>query len=1210
MRFLFAAILLFITTLASSQEMFVQPVRLSNGDSSAINVSEVYVAYEQTDGSSKLAYGYPNSTILLRTDFDDLVANSCGNLVKVSLLQPGGVQEVGLNPQYVYRVYRISGKTKIQIRNTNQVFESPQSFAEVSALLGNCGAASAVSIDSVTVANDTICFYFNDATFDCFALTDTLTATNWYTSNGSTTDSLRFARIIKTAIWLGLDTTGLIRHQVGSLDGSRSTVYQDSVVLMKFGADATNYISVKRDETNIVQSGDGLGSVNVKSDIVNWSSTFAASVHQHNYLAASTYLRFDSSQKLLMGYFPNFPASTWGRGYYYDPSTANGVRLLNKDGGNTTTAKLELDAQNLSLGSTHTTSSSELTTFTVSQSAVALLTSSQTSSIFGALRFFQSTDVNEEVVGFQQAGATTKPTISVYLGQGYSSSQYGKFGSRSFNIESQLTSGPYPWIRIDLPDTATDSTGNNILAYNKWRLSNSTPSATNGVMSFHRWTGNATTADPGFITMPALADSVSQYELYFKWESSSTAATTDPGSGYVAMDALSPFSVANIVIDNLTDNGTDYTAFFDQIRIGDAILIYDKDNFDNWLRYDISGSSVDQSGTHFSIPVTSASVQGGEPSDNERVVVKFFLNYGEPAEPAWNVYNTDSLLKAGGTTVGLDSGSLKFNLKTRGTAYGIEMLGDDATGSNRFLSMRTDAGDSCRIQESSSDFLLISSGDFQNNIGDQYRTVADSAQYIEGTVQTVDSTRYILGMTSTGWIKRWDADTAGTVLTSVGGLWKQRALSSLLVGTGLGGIYGGSGTVPDGTTATLADDFIFAGPDISSFTLTTGTTVGGQFLSNFTGTSLSFRDTSGISSLEFNGDGATMSFTGGSTDRLLISGRDARYSADYSATYSSRSLIDKGFADGAYLSDADWTTGFSSATQATSSWTATNSASNVNAAIIPKGTGGVLADVPDGASTGGGSRGVNSADFQTDRNANTQVASGSYSTIPGGRRCTASGTYSFASGFGAVASGAGSVCFGGSGSFSAGASATGSNSFAMGTGADATAANAFAFRGDASAQDAVAFNATADKYGEFAGFAGWSFMKLYKSFHVGTAAQELFLDGTSLTATIPSGETWIVEVACLAECKIVGNGTGGIAVDDTYAATFRCVIANKGGTTALIGTVQNDMAAQSDATMSDVVFTITADNASDYLKVTYTGGANTGSSTQTNAYATLRVFKY
>jgi len=431
-------------------------------------------------------------------------------------------------------------------------------------------------------------------------------------------------------------------------------------------------------------------------------------------------------------------------------------------------------------------------------------------------------------------------------------------------------------------------------------------------------------------------------------------------------------------------------------------------------------------------------------------------------------------------------------------------------------------------------------------------------------------------------------------------------------GSGGGGIYGGSGNVPDGTIATLVDDFEFSGPDISSFTVTTGTSTGGQYFQNFSGATLTHRDTTGSSSLAMSGTGALFSFGDGATDRLTIGNRDARYSGDYSGTYSARSLIDKGYADATYLPDADWTTGFSSATQATSSWTATNAATNVNAAIVPKGTGGVLADVPDGSSTGGNSRGIYAVDLQGIRTNASDVASGDYSTIPGGRRCTASGTYSFATGFRAVASGNGSVAFGGSGAFSLGATASGANSFAMGPGATASGANSWVYGVGgftATAGNSIGFLASSDKYGEFAG-NGFSFMQLRKTFLVGASATELFLDGASLKATIPSGEKWIVEIACLAEISVVGDGTGGLALDDTYAVTYRCVIANKSGTTALVGTVQADMAAQADATMSDAVFTITADNTGDYLKVTYTGGANTGSGTQTNAYANLRVFKY
>ena len=80
----------------------------------------------------------------------------------------------------------------------------------------------------------------------------------------------------------------------------------------------------------------------------------------------------------------------------------------------------------------------------------------------------------------------------------------------------------------------------------------------------------------------------------------------------------------------------------------------------------------------------------------------------------------------------------------------------------------------------------------------------------------------------------------------------------------------------------------------------------------------------------------------------------------------------------------DWTTAFSAAVQATSSWSATNAAANVNAALVPKGTGAILASVPDGAITGGNARGTNAVDLQRVRSAANQVVSGSNSIIVGG----------------------------------------------------------------------------------------------------------------------------------------------------------------------------------------------------------------------------------
>lgn len=62
-----------------------------------------------------------------------------------------------------------------------------------------------------------------------------------------------------------------------------------------------------------------------------------------------------------------------------------------------------------------------------------------------------------------------------------------------------------------------------------------------------------------------------------------------------------------------------------------------------------------------------------------------------------------------------------------------------------------------------------------------------------------------------------------------------------------------------------------------------------------------------------------------------------------------------------------------------------------DAAIVPLGIGALLASVPDSTSTGGNKRGNNAVDLQQIRTDAAQVASGSLSTIGGGRGNVASG---------------------------------------------------------------------------------------------------------------------------------------------------------------------------------------------------------------------------
>jgi len=95
------------------------------------------------------------------------------------------------------------------------------------------------------------------------------------------------------------------------------------------------------------------------------------------------------------------------------------------------------------------------------------------------------------------------------------------------------------------------------------------------------------------------------------------------------------------------------------------------------------------------------------------------------------------------------------------------------------------------------------------------------------------------------------------------------------------------------------------------------------------------------------------------------------------------------------MSPVNWSDSFSSATQATSSWTPNNAAATVNAAIVPKGGGALIASIPNGTATGGNARGSYAVDLQMVRNAATQVASGTYSVIVGGINNTATNDHCF-----------------------------------------------------------------------------------------------------------------------------------------------------------------------------------------------------------------------
>ena len=94
-----------------------------------------------------------------------------------------------------------------------------------------------------------------------------------------------------------------------------------------------------------------------------------------------------------------------------------------------------------------------------------------------------------------------------------------------------------------------------------------------------------------------------------------------------------------------------------------------------------------------------------------------------------------------------------------------------------------------------------------------------------------------------------------------------------------------------------------------------------------------------------------------------------------------------------YFTEAQ-STASPNATVNVDSLTAIASTTNADFVIKPKGTGALLAAIPDSAGTGGNKRGAYAVDFQMLRNSATEVASGDYSTLIGGWRTKATGSYS------------------------------------------------------------------------------------------------------------------------------------------------------------------------------------------------------------------------
>jgi hypothetical protein len=292
---------------------------------------------------------------------------------------------------------------------------------------------------------------------------------------------------------------------------------------------------------------------------------------------------------------------------------------------------------------------------------------------------------------------------------------------------------------------------------------------------------------------------------------------------------------------------------------------------------------------------------------------------------------------------------------------------------------------------------------------------------------------------------------------------------------------------------------------------------------------------------------------------------------------------------------------------------------NIDVALVAKGTGATLAQIPDGTTTGGNKRGVGATDLQKSRSANTQVASGSNAVILGGINNTSNSGSSFVGG-GESNTASGSAAFVGGGVSN---SASSSRSVVVG-GAENNCSAGWSFLGGGqnntvSGQLAVVaggFFNTANGYASFIGGGTYGSTRSIRGNHVFPACDSPIASALGVTQSailLLGRQTTDATATVLSSNNLAASNTNQVALPNNSAYFFKgSVIAGVTGggntkawefkgaikrganaaATSIVGSVINDVIA-SDAGASTWDITITADTTNGAIAVTVTGAAST-----------------
>lgn len=312
------------------------------------------------------------------------------------------------------------------------------------------------------------------------------------------------------------------------------------------------------------------------------------------------------------------------------------------------------------------------------------------------------------------------------------------------------------------------------------------------------------------------------------------------------------------------------------------------------------------------------------------------------------------------------------------------------------------------------------------------------------------------GTTSIDGISDWEI---GDWIIFGGSAWQKIDNSEVTVAT----IYTADGTLTgDRTVSLLGNDLTFADNGTGRFTVNSddGTNAVTIDASNSAGVSLSASSSGGAGSVNITTSGVNIN---GLYNLPQISGSTGQVLTRTSGSNTTWASAAGGLT---YFTEAQ-NTAAPNATVPVNSLTPVTGTTNADVAIVPKGNGAFMLDIPDNTTAGGNKRGTNAVDLQTVRGNAAQVASGSGSFVAGSNNI-ASNSNSVALGDSNTASGLLSYVQGnfssatGSYSYSVGYLSAASSSFSYAIGRTATASNesyAFGWNVTASGQYSTALGA-------------------------------------------------------------------------------------------------------------------------------------------------------